>query len=279
MPEAGHHGSGRDPWATHLRSRVRRLIWRFGKPHPAPVFVLGHQKSGTTAIGALLAAHMGVPATLDLFYRLGDFSIEDKVFSGELPFAEFLSAHRRFFRNPVIKDPSFTFFDLELRKFFPSAAFLFVVRDPRDNIRSILNRLQISGTERELGAREVQDALDANPGWRSILEGRNPPIAGGSLVEILARRWRRSLAPLLERPSEFVQVRYEDFCAGKAETIGALCEALGREGWVDIGGMVDRQFQGKGDNSATWTTFFGAENLRTISSICEEQLALLGYPS
>ena len=115
---------------ARLKDPFRPIIWRFGRLHQSPILVLGIQKSGTTAIGASLAAHLDVPATRDPFYRIGDFTLEDRVFSGELPLARFIAAHRRFFRQPLIKEPSFTFFDQELRQVFPRATFLFVVRDP-----------------------------------------------------------------------------------------------------------------------------------------------------
>lgn len=274
------------PWLNELRALadvarhgMRRISWRFGRPHPAPIFVLGNQKAGTTAIAALLAARTGGSAMLDIFYRLRDFRVEDRVFTGELSLVDFLSAHRRLFQDPVIKDPSLTFFDQELRRLFPNARFLFVVRDPRDNIRSILNRLDIAGTIEDIHHPQVQRALDANPGWRSILEGRNPPTRGASVCITLARRWLRAAEVYLAQPSSFRLLRYEDFCRDKIGSLDNAIKHLGLEPHRAIGHLVDKPFQPPGDNSAGWEEFYGQPRLEVLEGVCAPAMKQLGYPT
>ena len=123
----------------------------------------------------------------------------------------------------------------------------------------------------------VEEALAAFPGWRSVVEGRNPRVMGDTVVEILASRWQRSVVPLLERPDDFVQLRYEDFCADKVGAIADTARRLGREGRGDISGMVDRQYGPRGDNSAPWGEFFGPANLNAILQTCGDGMTALGY--
>ncbi|RME38856.1 MAG: hypothetical protein D6788_06610, partial [Planctomycetota bacterium] len=120
---------------------VRR---RFARPHPAPVIVLGNQKSGTTVIAALLAESAGCAVTLDIFFRFRR-PVLARLLTGRDSLDRFIRRHPYWFSHPIIKEPSLTFFHDDLRRLFPSARFVFIVRDPRDNIRSILNRLRLPG--------------------------------------------------------------------------------------------------------------------------------------
>ena len=173
------------------------MWWRMGRAHPQPLFILGNQKGGTTAVAALVAARLGESLEIDPLYAIGDWSVENQLFAGTRSVSGFVKSHRRFFRAAVIKDPSYTFFHQELSAAFPRARFALVLRDPRDNIRSILNRLQLPGTVGSAQEPDVQEALErfGNLGWKTVLEGTNPPTEASSVVETLALRWASSKCP------------------------------------------------------------------------------------
>lgn len=132
----------------YLRLLIGPVVNRIGPINDRPIFVVGNQKSGTTAVGALLAECGGVSFNNDPLHgrkeKLKDF------ITGDLEFARFVKKSRSAFRRAVIKDPEFTFLYSQIASVFPAAQFVFVIRDPRDNIRSVLNRLQIPGDLKNL---------------------------------------------------------------------------------------------------------------------------------
>jgi hypothetical protein len=108
--------------------------------NPRPIFVLGNQKSGTTAIAALFARLSGQTVTLDLFREVW-WPTYQGIPSGDVSFDAFVARNRWGFSRDIVKEPNLTLFPDALAERFPEARTIFVVRDPRDNIRSLLNRL------------------------------------------------------------------------------------------------------------------------------------------
>ena len=252
----------------------RRLL---GRPHPDPVYVLGNQKSGTTVIAALLAASAGRKATLDILYRLENARVWEDFLAGDAGLDRVMRESPRDFCNGVIKDPDFTFRYPHIRELIPNARFAFVVRDPRDNVRSILNRLRLPGTVMDRNDPEVVEAFEANTGWRHVLDGRLPPTLRPTIVRTLAARWQTAAEVYLAAPGDFELLRYEDFRKDKSGTISELARALGLPGGRDVSHLVDRQFQPRGDNSSSWEDYFGEENLAGIVSEAAEGMSELGY--
>jgi hypothetical protein len=243
--------------------------------HPAPVFVLGNQKAGTTAIGALLAECTGRVNTHDPLYRRKR-TLAD-LLAGTPTVAEFARASPELFKAGVIKDNDFTFLAAELAETFPKAQFVFVVRDPRDNIRSMLNRLEYSGAWEDLSAAARADLAQRLPGWFTILTGASFGEPGGQYIEVLARRWVRAARVYLDAPGRMTLVRYEDFDAAKRDTIESLARTLGLAVQKDITPSQDKQFQPLGDRTVTWDDFFGPDNLARIDRICGPDMAAFGY--
>lgn len=122
------------------------------------LIILGGQKSGTTAIAASLARLIGRSATLDLSDPQ-HHSLLPLVARGDISFREYLKLTRKDFARPVFKDPTHTIFYPELREWFPHAVFIFIIRDPRDVIRSIFDRLDIDGQNRR---KDVQKFFGEN---------------------------------------------------------------------------------------------------------------------
>ncbi|NEP45581.1 MAG: hypothetical protein F6K35_42755, partial [Okeania sp. SIO2H7] len=125
-------------------SIVFELQTRTAKINPQPILVLGNQKSGTSAIAALLAEMTDLSVTIDLRKEIPNPTY-DKIIKGELTFSEFVQLNKLDFSRDIVKEPNLTLLDRELAEYFPNSDFVFVIRDPRDNIRSILNRLQLPG--------------------------------------------------------------------------------------------------------------------------------------
>src|SRR5882724_5729315 len=95
-----------------------------------PVFILGNQKSGTSAIATLLAEATGLSLTLDILPEIKNPRYP-QVVRGELRFRDFVRRYKLCFSRHIIKEPNITLLHDRLRAYFPEAQFVFVVRDPR----------------------------------------------------------------------------------------------------------------------------------------------------
>ncbi|MGB3858705.1 MAG: PIG-L family deacetylase [Ornithinimicrobium sp.] len=241
----------------------------------APVFVLGNQKSGTTAIAALLAECIDETFTSDVLYR-NKLRLKDLL--DENPSVAALADRRpEAFEGSVIKDNDFTFLYPSLFSAFPKAKFVFVVRDPRQNIRSVLNRLKLPGDLDSLSEQDYAQLKKKLPGWHTILTGSSFDSAKGHYIDELADRWVRANQVYQNASDHMTLVRYEDFDAAKRAVVEQLAVELGFSVVTDISSSQDRQYQPRGDRSITPEDFFGHENLDRIESRCAALMSSFGY--
>ncbi|MGA1708216.1 MAG: sulfotransferase [Phycisphaerales bacterium] len=261
-----------------LRESLRAMR---STPHPDPIFVLGTQKSGTSAIAGLLGIATRLPATIDLRRDLAA-PLAPSVARGERSFGQFVRHHAEGLANPIVKDPNLTFLLPHLLERWPKARIVFVRRDPAQTVRSVLDRLGIRG---DLDSLEPEALESVPPGWASVLDSRwcerwapggepeRPPL---HYVEELARRClladRVCKHALATRPDRTIEVRYESFREEKASSIESLAARLAlpivdREALV---AAVDRPFQPAGRAAAmTPEAFFGTNlaRLRAAASL------------
>jgi len=235
------------------------------------VAVLGNQKSGTTVVAALLAEHLAVPATLDVPDLWGENF--RRLRSGETNFRVFAARHPRDFATGVLKEPNLTFLYPRLHATFPKSKVVFVVRDGRANIRSILSRLGLPGDVPDLSGEQRRAVPE---GWRPVLDPSALGTSTGTYIETLARRWNAAVDVYLRHAEEMTLLKYEDFVADKGGSIAAIAHGLGLPSRRDIGGSVDRQFQPAGSR-APYERFFGDRNLTRIIEMCGHNAGRLGY--
>jgi len=248
-----------------------RLRARAATPHPHPLFLFGNQKAGGTAIAGLLAAATGLRAALDLEGTTAPHFV--RLMRGETTLETFIAKNAWSFSAPIIKDGNLTFVADALMAHFGVSRAVFILRNPFDNIRSILDRLELAGDLPALDTAGVR----ANATWRTILSGIDLGFAPDHYVSILARRWQRA-AEICEAGGEgFVRIRYEDFLADKRSEIERLARAFGLATPNDITRLLDRDFQRRGNPAADLDAFFGAANARRIEDICGETAARFGY--
>lgn len=260
------------------RRALLRLAGRVRSPRicAAPVFVLGIQKAGTSAIAALLGTHCGMKSTIDLREEIGDQLIY-RVRSGRATIDQLVEKNAWDFANPIIKHPNLTFVYPQLRERFPTARFVFVVRHPHDNIRSILDRLSLSGDRLRL---VPADWSKMSPAWRLILSGEGLGQSHESHIDALADRWNIAASVYLADPPGMTLVRYEDFVADKVGVIARLASSSGLVATTDIAHLVDRQFQPPGAHRAVPPEqFFSPEVLRRIEERCRASMKSLKYGS
>lgn len=234
--------------------------------------MIGNQKSGTTAIAALLAAYIDASVTLDLFPYLTPRLLQETLGTPD-GLSHLLRRFKLEFSRDVVKEPHLTFFYPELVERFPNARFVMVVRDPRDNIRSILDRLGIPGDL----AGAAPDAFDVPGTWPLVLDGSWLGFDGDDYIEHLAWRWNRTASIAIDDRDRFEVVRYEDFMRDKEAQIAKAAKALGRVQRRDIHDILDVPYQQVGNRSAPWEDFFGPDNLHRIQTLCADPMRMLDY--
>lgn len=245
----------------------------FVSPNEEPIIVLGHPRSGTTAIAGLLAEHSGRSATLDLWPRLNRPDTLAAVHSGRMSMDEFVHRFRAEFARDIVKDPHLTFLYPALARRFPRARFVMVMRDPRDTIRSVLDRLGLPGNLRDLDPAVYGEM---RPLWAAILKGSWVEVEG-TYIERLAGGWSLGAGVYLEQPQAMELIRFEDFLADKAGAILELAARLGLEQRGRIENQLDRRFQPAGNRNVDWSEFFGRDNLAAIERITHDEARALGY--
>jgi hypothetical protein len=226
----------------------------------------------------LLGKATGKSVTSDVFYRIDNEKspFRERLFSGELAFRDLIRQNKLYFSTDIIKDPNFIFFHNAMRKYFPNGRFIFIVRDPRDNIRSILNRLDIPGNLRMLEGRHQESFLD-KVGWKLVMEGRLPDVAGETYIDRLANRWNLVVETYISHKDDMTLIRYEDFVKDKVGAIADLARQIGVDPVHNIAAYMDVQYQPRGDHNITWIDFFGVDNLHRIEAICSSRMRYFGY--
>ncbi len=194
--------------------------------------------------------------------------------AGEVPFQRFLNRNASELGRDIIKEPNLTFFYDELRTAFHRTPYLIIVRDPRQNIRSILNRLHLPG---DLESLDDEMMTSLPPIWKVDVEGRWLGLKGANYIEILAARWNLAADVYLKHRSEMLLVRYEDFDAAKVAVISDIARNLGLVAQRDIASEVNTQYQSRGNRAVSLDVFFGTENLARIVRICRERMSQFGY--
>ncbi len=266
-----------DPLRDNLRAapvRVRRAIQGLSaKANSTAIFVLGHQKSGTSAVAGLLSELTGRSVAID-FLNEDRRPTYHQVTTGEVPFERFVRRNRLDFSQEIIKEPNLTFLFPQLQERFPEASFVMVVRDPRTTAKSVLERLALPGDLADLPD-ERRRAL--RRGWGLVFDPSWLHLPAGTYVELLAARWNLCADVYLRNRSLFHLLRYEDFLAAKLDALKGLAGDLGLECTNDIRPRLDNPFQPAGDPQVSVDRFFGAENLARIERICAGHMQRLGY--
>lgn len=114
-----------------------------------------------------------------------------------------------------------------LLKLFPTARFIFLHRDPRANIASIIEGWQ---TGAETGQFVTYRNLPGRPGpWCFLLPRGWQSMKNASLAGIAAFQWREANEAILRDlpPGRAVSVSYEDFIADPRVVLQQLCGFCG----------------------------------------------------
>jgi hypothetical protein len=230
------------------------------------IFVLGHPKSGTTVVARSLEAVSGASLTDDLFHRLGvSRATRERLFRDPGALRQFIQTHPEGFATRINKTPKLTFLYAPLRQAFPTAQYVFVVRDPRSALRSFLGWRNIPGN--------LKDALPEHQERLATM----PAPAAGQYIEQLAARWNLAADTYLDHRGDFLLVRYEDFLTDPVATVVSLARALGLPSDGNCSGPIRHSYKASGVGGVPWLDFFGSDNLHRIERLCRVRMSAFGY--
>jgi hypothetical protein len=239
-----------------------------------PVIVLGNHKAGTSVVAGLLGSLTAQSTALELRKELKHDRYR-AVHEGRLPFARLIARNKVDFSRAIIKENHFSTMPGQIMAQFPRSPIIMIVREPRDNIRSLLNRLGVPGNLESIPPKLWRTVPDV---WKLVLDGRWLGLDSENYIEQQALRWNLIVDHHLANRDRWVLQRYEDFQADKLTELGRLAGAVGLLPVRDITHALDFQFQPAGDRSVSWESFFGEENLARIEQICAANMERLGYP-
>jgi hypothetical protein len=238
--------------------------------------ILGNQKTGSTAIADLIAKRTGSSVTLDIQSVLSKPSwlLEQRYHLAD--FSDFIFQHQHEFDRKIVKEPSLTFFYNDLVKWMPEAKYVFIVRNPFDNIRSILNRLKIPGDLKDINIDDWPE-LSYMPTWKLAVDSTWLGCPNGSYIEALAYRWCVAADVFLENNDAMYLIKYEDFLKDKVGVVDDVCRyfCLGSEN--DISEFLGKHYQSKGNRGTNLFDFFGRENYEKIENICRARARKFDY--
>lgn len=258
---------------TRLRRFISRTIQNtrrcvlnsLSTPHSHPIFVVGHPRSGTTAIAELLGRHTGLRTIAEVGWATRH--IHD-IFNNKLTLRTFLQMYSYEFSYPIIQTPGMTVILHRLKESFPNSRIVYIVRDPRDVICSVIS-LSNRTDSNDRAIHDPQFILFQNQ-WLGITTDN--PIAS------LAHRWNYCLNEG-DRTPDVLFLRYEDFCSNKHDFITQLAQLLSLVGKADISGETEKQFRGVGKirGAARWKQMLSPSDVSTVESICKQGMQKHGY--
>jgi len=260
---------------VNLQKLELLLRSHFVSPHPDPIFLLGNQKAGTSAIAALLGQLTGHSTSIDLAMEyLSTGEVYPQIYNRKIPFSTLIRRNRLDFSRKFIKEANLTVFKEELQRHFPKSKYVFIVRNPLDNIRSILNRLNLPGDLDQLDDNHIKTIKKS---WMLLIDGSWLGLSGENYIDMLAARWKLLTDIYIDNIDQMILIKYEDFLKNKIGELERLVNELGFFSENDISANVDIQYQPAGNKDINLELFFGKRNFSKIEMICGPNMEKLNY--
>ena len=244
---------------------------------PPQCFVLGNQKSGTSAVAGLMAAATGKRTLID--FDIDRVSLIREVRSGARSLQSF------FFRNgerlqgqEIIKEPHLTFALNHLLEVFPETSVVFVVRDPVENIRSIAERLRLDreGLNQNVGRFLSERREHLSQGWQLVFDDvalNGKDSFEQTVLELLVQRWMLAVRAIRDCRSNVVTIRYEQFQNDKEAEIARVCREADMVPIHPLNEKAEHSFQPPGPKRFR----FDEKDVLAIRSDCRDEMEWIGY--
>jgi len=255
---------------------MKKILSFLSTVNTNPLFILGNQKSGTTVIANLLSQATSKSLTNDFQSAIAHKTLQLELSFKLLSFPNFIHDYKYEFSKDIIKEPFLSYYIDELINEFPNARFILIVRDPYQNIRSILNRLKVPGNLQKINFSNFVELEKTLP-WKLALQSKMLGINSINYIEAMAHRWNYLINLYEKNKEKIILVKYEDFVKDKKGFIDNLTHKLGFDIKQDISNYVNVQYQPKGNSKVDLDKFFGSKNSDLISKVCKNNMNKLGY--
>ena len=244
----------RDKNLRELRYQLRGLWWDVRRPSmPDPVFVVGCSRSGTTVTYETLAA---APAFLSFGWEIPQFwnSLHGPLTNGwhsesadagdarpEHRNAAFRYFYQRLGAGWVLDKTCINVMRIPyLYKLFPQAKFVFIQRDGRDNVSSMMDGWRMGRVDGRFELSQFfgpfPEPVGINSGefkeWAFFLAPGWEQYNHASLEEVCAFQWMSANRMALEAkklipPEQWIHLRYEDIFERPVEMYREAFERIG----------------------------------------------------
>lgn len=267
-----------------MRNFLRKIYFKLFKPiyyldfklgSTPNYIIIGNPKTGTSVISSLIANRGGLTRTIDIpemWYKQID------LYRDEIRLEDFVKRNPHRFNKSLVKEPDLTFLYDKIVSMFPEAKIILIIRHPIDNIRSILDRVNISPNSLPIKVDNINNRNIIEP-WKWFLTGevlKNNPA--NKVPYTLAHNWVYTVNLYLNNQDSIYLIRYEDFIEDKIKFIDKYCEDLNIEKNNDISNLIDKQYQPKGKNkNKKVEELFSMEVIEKIENICSIEMRKLGY--
>jgi len=224
--------------------------------------IVGCERSGTSAISNLLHLATGKSILDDpkeYWLKYPDIYANN----GKFSFTQWIKLKI----NSIVKIPGFATILTNLSKMhFGDFKTYYLIRDPRDNVAALLERVNQGKAE-----------LFLNTGWLDI--------NNENIVEKLAMRWRRYLELAMKYQKydgDIIFIKYEDFFDNKLNTIKTISKQLNFYFDEDkisngLGNQFRKSWNDRIRGPGRWKTDLYASDVNKINEICVKLMRIWGY--
>lgn len=266
--------------ATHLLAGLGLLVPPLRRRVRNPVFIVGCSRSGTTLFAEIFGAHKDVCNVMDAA-QVWDLDYYDREADDHRDEARatpweasrirttfglrlLLSSRTRLVNKNNQNSLRLGF----IRRLYPDACVVHVLRDARPVVLSNVSRTEKDGYRRLFPFGRFPKPV----AWRDYLSK--------PLVEQFAHQWRdvtataRNDGRRLFGPAGYAEVRFEDFCADPAETLRRIDAFCGLAPGGRDAAVLARIATGDSDD---WRSRLAGADLARIMEIAGPQLSQFGY--
>jgi len=266
--------------ATWIMALAGRIFPALPRAPERPIFIVGCSRSGTTLFAEIFGAHsdlchvMDASQVWDLRYydpEADDFRDESHATDWEIARVRSSFALRMLMSGKprlANKNNQNSVRLRYLKKIFPDAYVIHVVRDARPVVLSNLSRLIKDSYRQNFPFGRFPKPVS----WRDYMD---KPV-----IEQFAHQWQditgyvRAQGTELFGPQRYAEVRFEDFCADPSTVLNRLdrfCSLPPHSRSPDVMDMI-----GNGESDA-WTRRIVPDDLEKIVAITGPQLERFGY--
>jgi len=264
-------------------TRLQHYFWaKKSEENPVlkkPIFIIGCPRSGTSIFAELYAVHPWVANwseagriwdPVNYFNKESDHHWDSSMVTEEK--ASRLHSFFEWYRRKnngkrfVNKHPRSSVRITFIRKIFPDAYFLHVIRDGRAVVNSIINKI------REDYVRQTTPFGNfcKPPDWRRYQRK--------DIIEQTAWQWTKILEHIMENKAElgnrYFEVKYEDFCIKPREIFAAAFKF----GELPVSQKIIGEIPSVLKNmNYKYKTELSSSQINTINSIQKDMLGRLGY--